>query len=109
MINKKIIIDGLYKDDITVLLSKNGVVDDFRHQNSTQNFIQGNIYLGKIEKIEPALQAAFINYGNGRSGFIKLSDIHPKYYDQARVEKYLGNQEQKDEKESKKTRHKMIP
>lgn len=103
MINKKIIIDGLYKDDITVLLSKDGVVDDFRHQNSTQNFIQGNIYLGKIEKIEPALQAAFINYGSGRSGFIKLSDIHPKYYDPARVEKYLGNQEQKEEKDEPKS------
>lgn len=98
MINKKIIIDGLYKDDITVVLSKNGIVHDFRHQNSTQNFIQGNLYLGKIEKIEPALQAAFINYGSGRSGFIKLSDIHPKYYDPARVEKYLGTQEDKEEK-----------
>jgi ribonuclease E len=98
MINKKIIIDGLYKDDITVVMLKNGVIDEFRHENSTQNFIQGNIYLGKIEKIEPALQAAFVNYGNGRSGFIKLSDIHPKYYDPARVEKYLTNQEQKEEK-----------
>lgn len=98
MIDKKIIIDGLYKDDITVVLSKNGVIEEFRHENSTQNFIQGNIYLGKIEKIEPALQAAFVNYGNGRSGFIRLADIHPKYYDPARVEKYLGNQEQKEEK-----------
>ncbi len=98
MMNKKIIIDGLYKDDITVVLSKNGVVDDFRHQNSTQNFIQGNLYLGKIEKIEPALQAAFINYGGGRSGFMKLSDIHPKYYNLARVEKYMGTEEHKEEK-----------
>ncbi len=99
MINKKIIIDGLYKDDITVVLSKNDNIDEFRHQNSTQNFIQGNIYLGKIEKIEPALQAAFVNYGNGKSGFIKLIDIHPKYYDPAKVEKYLGNQEQKEGKQ----------
>ena len=98
MINKKIIIDGLYKDDITVVLSQNGIIDEFRHQNSTQNFIQGNLYLGKIEKIEPALQAAFINYGNGRSGFIKLSDIHPKYYDQAKLEKYLSSQEDKEDK-----------
>ena len=96
MISKKIIIDGLYKDDISVVLVKNGVIEEFRHENSTQNFIQGNIYLGKIEKIEPALQAAFVNYGHGRSGFIKLSDIHPKYYDQAKVAKYISSQEEKN-------------
>lgn len=81
MIGKKIIIDGLYQDDTTVVLCKNGVIEELRHQNATQNFIQGNIYLARIEKIEPALQAAFVNYGHGKSGFLKFSDIHPKYYD----------------------------
>lgn len=86
MKGKKIIIDGSYGDDTTVVLCKNGVIEELRHQNATQNFIQGNIYLAKIDKIEPALQAAFVNYGNGKSGFLKFSEIHPKYYDPGRFE-----------------------
>ena len=80
MSGKKIIIDGLYKDDTTVVLYKDGQIEELRHQNATQNFIKGNIYLAKIEKIEPALQAAFVNYGQGKSGFLQFSEIHPKYF-----------------------------
>ena len=81
MLGKKIIIDGLYKDDTTVVLYKDGEIKDLRHQNATQNFIKGNIYLAKIEKIEPGLQAAFVNYGKDKAGFLQFSEIHPKYYD----------------------------
>ncbi len=86
MSGKKIIIDGLYKDDTTVVLYKDGQIEELRHQNATQNFIKGNIYLAKIEKIEPALQAAFVNYGQGKSGFLQFSEIHPKYFGSSKFE-----------------------
>ena len=77
----------MYKDDTTVVLYKDGEIAELRHQNATQNFIKGNIYLAKIEKIEPGLQAAFVNYGRDKTGFLQFSEIHPKYYDPNSLEK----------------------
>ncbi|MBL0690237.1 MAG: Rne/Rng family ribonuclease [Alphaproteobacteria bacterium] len=59
---------------------KNNIVDYFLETNS-KNQTKGNIYLAKVEDVQPSLQAAFVNYGGGRYGFLPFSDIHPQYYD----------------------------
>ncbi len=80
MSSKKIIIDALYQDEIRVALCRNGILEEFKYQNSVQKILKGNIYLAKVERVEPALQAAFINYGSNRTGFLPMSEIHPRFY-----------------------------
>lgn len=77
---KKILIDAIHKDDHrVVLLDANNQVEELRHSN-IKDQIQGNIYIAKVVRIEPSLQAAFINYGGNRNGFLPFSEIHPSYY-----------------------------
>ena len=78
---KKILIDAFYPEETKfILLDNNGKVEEFDYQNSSKKSIKGNIYLGKVARIEPSLQAAFIEYGNEKKGFLSLEMIHPKYY-----------------------------
>ena len=78
---KKILIDALYPEEIKlVLLDSEGKLEGFHYQNDYKKSIKDNIYLGKVDRIEPSLQAAFINYGNDKNGFLSLEMIHPRYY-----------------------------
>ena len=78
---KKILVDALYPEETKlVLLDSNGKLEGFYYQNDHKKSIKGNIYLGKVSRIEPSLQAAFINYGNEKNGFLSFEMIHPKYY-----------------------------
>ncbi len=78
---KKIIIDSYHPQE-TKFLVINGKsrIEDFEYQNINLKPIKGNIYLAKITKIEPALQAAFVEYGNEKKGFLPFDAIHPKYF-----------------------------
>jgi ribonuclease E len=80
MLGKKILIDGLYKEDTTVLLYEAGKIEEVRHQK--QNCIKGNIYLARVEKIAPELQAAFVRYSTGKLGFLEIGELHPRYYEE---------------------------
>ena len=78
---KKILVDALYPEETKlVLLDSNGKLEGFYYQNDHKKSIKGNIYLGKVSRIEPSLQAAFIDYGNEKNGFLSFEMIHPKYY-----------------------------
>ncbi len=78
---KKIIIDANYPSETrVVLLNEKNTIDAIEYDTANKHQIKGNIYLGKIVRIEPALQAAFIEYGSGRNGFLPFSEIHPDYY-----------------------------
>jgi len=78
---KKIIIDANYVDETrVVLLNDNNTIDAIEYETANKHQIKGNIYLGKIVRVEPSLQAAFIEYGSGRNGFLPFSEIHPDYY-----------------------------
>jgi ribonuclease E len=79
MLGKKILIDGLYKEDTTVVLYEAGKIEEVRHQK--QYSIKGNIYLAKVEKIAPELQAAFVKYSSGKLGFLEIGEIHPRFYE----------------------------
>ena len=79
--SKKILIDAFYPEETKfVLLDNEGKLEEFFYQSAQKKLIKGNIYLGKVNRIEPSLQAAFIDYGNGRKGFLSFEMIHPKYY-----------------------------
>ena len=77
---KRILIDAKYPEEVRGVLVKDGVIEDFEYESSNQKQIKGNIYLAKVTRIEPSLQAAFVDYGDEKHGFLPFSEIHPSYY-----------------------------
>lgn len=78
---KRIIIDANFPTETrVVLLDKNNNIENIEFSSSNKKQIKGNIYLAKITRIEPSLQAAFVDYGEEKSGFLPFSEIHPDYY-----------------------------
>ena len=78
--DKIILIDGVYKDEPrVVLLNANNQIDSFEYKTQ-QPQIKGNIYLAVVRRIEPALQAAFIDYGNEQKGFLPMNEIVSAYH-----------------------------
>ncbi len=78
--NKKILIDASYSNDLCVAVIKDKQLEDFEYSTTDKKYIKGNIYLAKITRIEPSLQAAFVDYGEERHGFIPFAEIHSDYY-----------------------------
>ncbi len=77
---RRILIDASYKEEVRLVLCEKDIIEEFDYQNSLKKIIKGNIYLAKIDKVEPSLQAAFINYGGEKHGFLPFSEIHHSYY-----------------------------
>ena len=80
MPNKYILIEALHPDVTRVAVVKNNVLESLACEFKYHKHLRGNIYLGTVVRVESGLQAAFVNYGNGRSGFLEISDIHPDYF-----------------------------
>ncbi|CAK6513697.1 ribonuclease E/G [Rickettsia helvetica] len=79
--NKKIIIDANFPSETrVVLLEQSNNIEDIEFQTTVRQQNKGNIYLAKVTRIEPSLQAVFIEYGMDKSGFLPFSEIHPNYY-----------------------------
>ena len=79
--NKKIIIDASFPSETrVVLLGQSNNIEDIEFQTTVRQHNKGNIYLAKVTRIEPSLQAVFIEYGMDKSGFLPFSEIHPNYY-----------------------------
>lgn len=86
--SKKILIDAVYPNETrVVLLNKLNDIEEIEYQTANKQQIKGNIYLAKIIRIEPSLQAAFIDYGCGKNGFLPFNEIHPSYYQVSDAEK----------------------
>jgi ribonuclease E len=78
---KRILVDATYPQETrVVLLNDNNQIEELEYETSNKQQIKGNIYLAKIVRIEPSLQAAFIEYGHEKNGFLPFSEIHPVYY-----------------------------
>ena len=77
---KRMLIDAVHAEESRVVIINNNRIEDFDFVTSTKQQIKGNIYLAKITRVEPSLQAAFVEYGGGRQGFLPFSEIHPDYY-----------------------------
>jgi ribonuclease E len=78
--DKKILIDASQSKQIRVAITNNGNVDGYEFENVDKKQLKGNIYLGKVSRIEPSLQAAFVDFGNERHGFLAFNDIQSEYY-----------------------------
>ena len=80
--SKKIYVDAVHPEEtrVVVIDSTNNRVTDFDVETTTKPQIKGNIYLSKVIRVEPSLQAAFVDYGTGKNGFLPFSEIHPDYY-----------------------------
>ncbi|WP_422365959.1 Rne/Rng family ribonuclease [Pelagibius sp.] len=77
---KRILIDSSHPEETRVVVLAGNRVEDFDFETSSRKQLKGNIYLAKITRVEPSLQAAFVDYGGNRHGFLPFSEIHPDYY-----------------------------
>ncbi|MGE3929847.1 MAG: ribonuclease E/G [Hyphomonadaceae bacterium] len=77
---KKMLIDAAHPEETRVAVLDGNRVDDFDFETASRKQLRGNIYLAKVTRVEPSLQAAFVEYGGNRHGFLAFSEIHPDYY-----------------------------
>tara|TARA_B100000575_G_scaffold233871_1_gene195397 strand:- start:747 stop:2630 length:1884 start_codon:yes stop_codon:yes gene_type:complete len=78
--SKKILIDTTNTSETRIALTEDGKLDDFEIESNKKNAVKGDVYLAKISRVEPSLQAAFVDFGTNRNGFLPLSEIHPDYF-----------------------------
>ncbi|MBV1693705.1 MAG: Rne/Rng family ribonuclease [Hyphomicrobiales bacterium] len=76
----KMLIDATHPEETRVVVLRNGRVEEFDYENAARKPLRGNIYLAKVTRVEPSLQAAFVEYGGNRHGFLAFNEIHPDYY-----------------------------
>ena len=77
---KKILIDTSNSDQTRIAVTENDKLDEFEIESNKKNSVKGDVYLAKITRVEPSLQAAFIDFGANRNGFLPLTEIHPDYF-----------------------------
>src|SRR3974390_2789488 len=77
---KRMLIDASHAEETRVVVLDGSRLEDFDVETSTKRQLKGNIYLAKVIRVEPSLQAAFVEYGGGRHGFLAFGEIHPDYY-----------------------------
>lgn len=77
---KRMLIDATHPEETRVVLVSGNRLEDYDHETSHRTQLKGNIYLAKVTRVEPSLQAAFVDYGGNRHGFLAFSEIHPDYY-----------------------------
>ena len=77
---KRMLIDSTHAEETRVVVLEGSRLEDFDVETSTKQQLKGNIYLAKVVRVEPSLQAAFVEYGGGRHGFLAFGEIHPDYY-----------------------------
>ena len=78
--NKKLLIDAHQPEETRVVLLKDQKIEEFDYENTARKQLKGNVYLARVTRVEPSLQAAFVEYGGNRQGFLAFSEIHPDYY-----------------------------
>ena len=76
----KMLIDAAHPEETRVVAVKGNRVEEFDYESANKKQLRGNIYLAKVTRVEPSLQAAFVDYGGNRHGFLAFTEIHPDYY-----------------------------
>ncbi|WOE76266.1 Rne/Rng family ribonuclease [Alterisphingorhabdus coralli] len=76
----RMLIDARHQEETRVAVTKGNRIEEFDFESAEHKQIKGNIYLAKVTRVEPSLQAAFVDYGGNRHGFLAFSEIHPDYY-----------------------------
>src|SRR5271165_5782480 len=77
---KRMLIDTTHAEETRVVVLDGNRLEDFDVETQARKQLKGNIYLAKVVRVEPSLQAAFVEYGGGRHGFLAFGEIHPDYY-----------------------------
>ncbi len=78
--SKRILIDASNSEQTRIAFTVNDKLDDFEIESNKKNSVKGDVYLAKITRVEPSLQAAFVDFGANRNGFLPLTEIHPDYF-----------------------------
>jgi len=109
---KNLYIDASHPDETRVVLKENGNIEDYEYEDIKKTQKKNNIYLGKVSRIEPSLQAAFVDFGRERHGFLSFNDIQSDYYqipssdlerikeEKKQVREELAKQSEKEESET---------
>ena len=110
---KNLYIDASHPNETRVVLKSGENIEDYEYEGLKNNLIKNNIYLGKVSRVEPSLQAAFIDFGRDRHGFLSFNDIQSDYYQipQSDLTKIKEEEEKEREellRESKKEEEKNI-
>ena len=77
---KRMLIDGTHSEEVRVVITSANRLEEYDVETSTKRQLKGNIYLAKVTRVEPSLQAAFVDFGGDRHGFLAFNDIHPDYF-----------------------------
>ncbi|MEP5665658.1 Rne/Rng family ribonuclease [Parvibaculum sp.] len=94
---KKMLIDAAHPEETRVVVVNGNRVEEFDFESENRKQLRGNIYLAKVTRVEPSLQAAFVEYGGNRHGFLAFSEIHPDYYQIPVADREALLQQQADE------------
>src|SRR5438067_10503822 len=78
--SNKMIIDASHPEETRVVVLRGNRVEEFDFESANKKPLRGNIYLAKVTRVEPSLQAAFVEYGGNRHGFLAFSEVHPDYW-----------------------------
>jgi ribonuclease E len=112
----KMLIDASHPEETRVVVLRGNRVEEFDFESVSKKQLRGNIYLAKVTRVEPSLQAAFVDYGGNRHGFLAFSEIHPDYYqipvvdrqalieDEARAQRDAEEEEQRAPRRSRRFR-----
>jgi ribonuclease E len=80
MATKRMLVDGIHPEETRIVVTNGNRLEEFDFESQSRRQLRGNIYLAKVTRVEPSLQAAFVEYGGNRHGFLAFSEIHPDYY-----------------------------
>src|SRR5438445_8471323 len=96
---KEMLINVLQPEECRIAIVEDGVLEELYVERSSQESYVGNIYKGRIVNIEPSIQAAFVDFGIGRNGFLHVSDVDPAYYKHLLSKEALAEYEEELERE----------
>ena len=96
---KNLYIDASHPNETRVVLKSNNKIEDYEYEGLKNNLIKNNIYLGKVSRIEPSLQAAFVDFGRERHGFLSFNDIQSDYYQIPKSDLEIIKQEEEKARE----------
>ena len=112
---KKMLIDATHAEETRVVVVDGNKVEEFDFETAAKRQLAGNIYLAKVTRVEPSLQAAFVDYGGNRHGFLAFAEIHPDYYQipvadrKALLEEERAYNRAQDEEENRRSRRPQRP
>jgi ribonuclease E len=105
---KNLYIDASHPDETRVVLKSKNYIEEYEYENKNKLFLKNNIYLGKVSRVEPSLQAAFVNYGKQRHGFLAFNDIQSDYYQIPHEDKDKLKQEEENLRLELKEKSKIV-